>query len=74
MTKSVADYLLFRSRQAPISMRLYAGLASAKLALLSRFGATSGATNSQSLFLLDFHAYIMRHCAARSWSILTATL
>ena len=73
MTKSVADhYLLFRSRQAPISMRLCAGLASAKLTLLSRFGATSGATNSQGLFLLGFHGYIMRRCAAPCWSILTS--
>jgi hypothetical protein len=73
MTKSVADhYLLFRSRQAPISMRLCAGLASAKLTLLSRFGSTSGATNSQGLFLLGFHGYIMRRCAAPCWSILTS--
>jgi len=72
MTKSGADHLLFRSRQAPISMRLCAGLAGAKLAPLSRLGATSGATNSQGLLLLGFHGYIMRRCAAQSCSILTS--
>jgi hypothetical protein len=64
--------LLFRSRQAPISMRLCAGLASAKLTLLSRLSATSGATNSQGLLPFGFHGYIMRRRAAPVWSILTS--
>ena len=72
MTKSVAAHLLFRSRQAPISMRLGAGLAGAKLTPLSRLGATSGATNSQGLLPFGFHGHIMRRCAAPVCSILTS--
>ncbi|MGA7474167.1 MAG: hypothetical protein WBW60_15660, partial [Candidatus Sulfotelmatobacter sp.] len=48
-----------------------AGLASAKLTLLSRLGATSGATNGQGLFLLGSHSRIMHRCSATGWSILT---
>jgi hypothetical protein len=66
--------LLFRSWHAPISMRICAGLASAKLTLLSRLGATNGATNSQGLFLLGFHGYMMHRCSATGWSIVTSTL
>ncbi len=64
--------VLFRSRQAPIWMRLCAGLAGMKLTLLLRLSATSGATNSQGLFLLAFHdGYIVHRSSALRWSILT---
>jgi hypothetical protein len=53
-------------------MRLGAGLAGAKLTLLSALGATSGATNIQGGFLLGFHNYMMHRCAATNWSIVTS--
>ena len=62
---------LFLSRQAPVWMRLGAGQPSVELALLSRPGATSGATNKQGLFLFSFHDYMMQDCPATSWSIVT---
>ena len=61
----------FRSRQAPISMWLCTGLASSKLTLLSRLGATRGTTNRQGLFLSDFHGYIMHVYFGTSCSIVT---
>lgn len=67
----VNDELLFRSRQAPVSMRLRAGQASAQLALLSRLGATGGATNRQGCFSLGFHNHRMHCCPARRCSIVT---
>jgi hypothetical protein len=55
-------------------MRLGAGQSGVKLALLSRLGAASGATNNQGLFLLGFHDYMMQDCPATSWSIVTSAL
>jgi hypothetical protein len=58
--------------QAPIWMRLCAGLAGMKLTLLLRISATSGATNNRDLFLLGLHnGYIVHLCSALRWSILT---
>ncbi len=54
--------LLFRSRQAPISMRICAGLASAKLTFFSRLSPASGATNFHGQFLFRFHGSIMHGC------------
>jgi hypothetical protein len=71
---SIADPLLFLSRHAPGRMRLGAGQSDVKLALFSRLGAASGATNNQGLFLLGFHEYMMQDCPAISWSIVTSTL
>jgi hypothetical protein len=71
---SVADPLLFLSRHAPGWMRLGAGQSDVKLALFSRLGAASGATNNQGLFLLGFHEYMMQDCAVTSWSIVTSVL
>jgi len=48
------------------------GLPGTKLTLLSRLSATSGAPNSQSLFLGDFHGYMMHVYLAGIWSILTS--
>jgi hypothetical protein len=56
----IADELLLLSRQAPGWMRLRAGQSIIELALLSRPGATSGATNCQGLLLLGFHDSIMQ--------------
>src|SRR5258708_38947779 len=50
----IADQLLFLSRQAARWMRLRAWQSIIELALLSRLGATSGATNRQGHFL-RFH-------------------
>jgi hypothetical protein len=55
-------------------MRLCAGQSGVKLALLSRLGAASGATNSQGLFLLGFHDWMMQDCPATSCSIVTSAL
>jgi hypothetical protein len=52
-------------------MWIGAGLARIDFALLSRPGATSRATNTQSLFLFSFHNRMMKHCPAIIWSILT---
>jgi hypothetical protein len=52
----MADPLLFLSRQPPGWMRLSARQSSIKLALLSRLGAASRATNRHG-FLIDFHDY-----------------
>src|SRR5450759_1572362 len=71
---SIADPLLFLSRHAPGRMRLGAGQSDVKLALFSRLGAASGATNNQGLFLLGFHEYMMQDCPAISWSMVTITL
>jgi hypothetical protein len=52
-------------------MWIGAGLASAELTFLSRFRATSGATNRQRFFLFGCHDYIMQRCPATSCSIVT---
>jgi hypothetical protein len=57
----MADSLLFLRRQASGGMRLRAGQPIIELALLSRPGATSGATNCQGLLLLGFHDHIMQY-------------
>jgi len=54
--------LLFRRCQAPISMWICAGLASAEFAFFSRFSATGGTTNVHGLLLLGFHIPIMQNC------------
>jgi hypothetical protein len=61
----------FRRGQAPVSMGLCAGQASTKLALLSRLGATSRATNCQDWFLLHSHRYTMHRPPATRCSIVT---
>jgi len=60
------DTLLSFGGHAPGWMRIGAGLSSAKLALLSRLGAASRATNTQGLFLLGSHDSIMQYSIARS--------
>jgi hypothetical protein len=55
-------------------MRICAGLSRVDFALLSRLGATSGATNTQGLFLFSFHNFIMQDCPAINWSIVTVLL
>ena len=57
----MADSLLFLRRQVSGGMRLRAGQSIIELALLSRPGATSGATNCQGLLLLGFHDHIMQY-------------
>jgi hypothetical protein len=44
-------------------MRRGAGLASAELTFLSRFGATSAATNGKGLVSFGFHSRMMNRCA-----------
>jgi hypothetical protein len=56
----IADQLLFLSRRTASWMRLRAGQSIIELALLSRPGATSGATNRQGL-LLRFHDSILQY-------------
>jgi len=53
-------------------MRFGTRLPGAKLTLLSRLRAASGATNRQCLFLFGSHAYIMQRCSATRCSILTS--
>jgi hypothetical protein len=48
--------LLVRRYQAAVSMRLGAGLAGAKLALLSGLGATGWTADRQRLLFGDLHA------------------
>jgi hypothetical protein len=55
-----AVQLLFRSVQAPISMRIGAGQAGAQLTLLAWLGPTSWTTNRQGLFRFGFHGDIMQ--------------
>ena len=56
----IADRLLLLSRRTAGWMRLRAGQSIIELTLLSRLGATSGATNRQGL-LLRFHDSILQY-------------
>jgi hypothetical protein len=67
-----ARALLFRSRQASISMGVGAWLAGTKLAFFPWFGTTSRAPHCQCFLLGDFHGYILHVYSAARWSILTA--
>jgi hypothetical protein len=59
-TPGPALYSLFiRNRQTPVTMRGGARLARAELALLSRFCAAGGATDSERFVLFGFHSYTM---------------
>jgi hypothetical protein len=71
MLTRIADPSPFLGRQLPGRMRLGAGQSNTKLALLSRLGAASRATNTQGFVLLGFHDSIMQYSPARSWSLLT---
>src|ERR1700738_4565208 len=57
----MADSLLFLRRQVSGGMRLRAGQSIIELALLSRSGATSWATNCQGLLVLGSHDHIMQY-------------
>ena len=63
--------LFLRGFQAPISMRLGARQTGTQFALLASLGATSGATDRECYFLLDFHVDRMHSCAATRCSIVT---
>ena len=65
--------ILIRSNQTPVSMRRGAGLASAEFAFLSRFGATGGASNRQSLIFFGLHSRIMNRPQETGWSILISS-
>jgi hypothetical protein len=65
--------LLFRTRKAPISMRVCTGLASAELTLFPRLSAASRTTNRQGLFPFDCHGYIMQGRSATRCSILISS-
>jgi hypothetical protein len=69
----VADRSVFRTRQAPISMRICTRLASGKLTLFPRFSATSGAPNRQGLVRFGCHGYIMQRCSAIRCSVLLSS-
>jgi hypothetical protein len=52
-------------------MRRRARQAGAELALLSLFGAASGATNGKGGVLLGLHNRIVNRVAKKKWSVLT---
>jgi len=74
MGRSRQRALLFRSRQAAISMRFRAGLPGTKLTFLSWLSTTSGALHCQCFLLGDSHGYILHVYSAARWSILTIAL
>ena len=59
--------------QSAVAMRLFAGLTSAQLALLSRLGTTSRTTDSEYLFWAEFSFHdgeILPQTHLQKWSIL----
>jgi hypothetical protein len=65
--------LHFRSRKAPVPMRLGARQAGTKFALLAGLRATSRAPKAQRLFRFELHGYTMHRCWQTRWSIVTSS-